>query len=1396
MKMKLSQRLTAGLLAIVVMFLMIPFSSITVNAAGAEISAGDGGYIGKTYNALGNIAFGEDALTLDDIFTNKDDLIFEIRPKDETNCTYSLVDDFSSYAYNQSSSLDASIDISAKIKIVKLSASAKYSMSSSSSSSGEQHSEYFVMEVTHIENTSYMNISPSMLKKLWMTNNTINPEFITAINTMKAEEFFKQYGTHIVTGYSAGGYSYASYEGESLATNASFSDSRNVTVGLGMDISTFVGLKGEMKISENSDGSTSTSNNSVLSGRATVGGNGNILDLSKDGVNTADVNNYIDSITNKNSRIIVDDNLKMLSVWDFVYASGDKSLYSAAQALEEYYYEHIDGEKEQIGGYSEAFLDYADCKIITTPEELNEIRNDLDGNYVLACNIDLSEYANWEPIGSKLNPFTGRFYGNSNTILGLNITSCTDNIAGLFGYNNGTIHGVRVEGNIAVDSASSVGAIAAYNNGTISDCYDAVIYDVDYFSLTDINLGLRKIDLETFSAGTITIGNENGIYLVGNSDKTYTGINIVVEDNNVESPAYIVLENANIVGGSTNATIYSDGDRPIYIVSTGTANTISGANAQSAINVANSEVFFFGNAELFISGGNGITATTSGDNGTAGATAVIANNVIADMKDRELTIIGGNGGDGGNGDNGSNGVNKGDGSWWSSSDGGNGSAGKDGGDGAIGGMAIDSNNIFIVNGTVKLVGGDSGNGGNGGSGGNGGKGADADAVGADAGDGGNGGNGGNGGDAYYGVFATIATTIVSEKANLHTDCGKSGTVGEGGNAGSGGSGGRKDGWAFASSGDNGHSGTDGSTGILRTVDNTMLRYNENCNDAYTNVTTFQDTDSKNRTLKGILSGHSNPSNFSVINDSTWNKVTLSINSITQINHFSGDEFDKSTISVSSNGENVYYDYSFNSQRVGINYIKISDGNCTRLIPVYVTETVPTSIEIVEPGKVEFVKNAAFVVDGLKIKVIYNNGSEAYLDETSEGVTWTTPSLASEGSKTVSVYYDYDSDVSTPALEASYTIDVVRVSITHIEIKNNPNKVEYAPNEKFNPKGLVIEIFRNDGSAPEEMDYTNEDLKYIYDFSVAGSRTVTVDYNGYKAYIECAVTSHAFGDWYTVEEADHYKEGIERRDCDYSTSGHYDCFETRVIPAISHTFDKQVVADEYKKSDATFISPVIYYYSCECGEKGEETFTYGEALINENAPRIIVDDNKSTAGKTIRVNIRLENNPGIASMKLKVTYDESILSLQSDEYNNMIGGQSQQPQSLNSPVTLNWYNGIGNSNGDFVYATLVFAINSDAGVGTSNVTVTYDPEDVYDISYSNVEFAVQAGKVQILDHIPGDISGDGSVNNKDLSLLFQYLSDWNVKVNQVALDVNGDGKVNNKDLSLLFQYLSDWNVEIH
>ena len=62
--------------------------------------------------------------------------------------------------------------------------------------------------------------------------------------------------------------------------------------------------------------------------------------------------------------------------------------------------------------------------------------------------------------------------------------------------------------------------------------------------------------------------------------------------------------------------------------------------------------------------------------------------------------------------------------------------------------------------------------------------------------------------------------------------------------------------------------------------------------------------------------------------------------------------------------------------------------------------------------------------------------------------------------------------------------------------------------------------------------------------------------------------------------------------------------------------------------------------------------------------------------------------------------------------------------------------------------------------------------------------------------PGDVNGDGSVNNKDATRLLQYLSGWNVEVNPERVDVNGDGSINNKDATRLLQYLSGWDVVVY
>ena len=60
---------------------------------------------------------------------------------------------------------------------------------------------------------------------------------------------------------------------------------------------------------------------------------------------------------------------------------------------------------------------------------------------------------------------------------------------------------------------------------------------------------------------------------------------------------------------------------------------------------------------------------------------------------------------------------------------------------------------------------------------------------------------------------------------------------------------------------------------------------------------------------------------------------------------------------------------------------------------------------------------------------------------------------------------------------------------------------------------------------------------------------------------------------------------------------------------------------------------------------------------------------------------------------------------------------------------------------------------------------------------------------------GDTNADGSVNLSDVSLLLQYIANWNVTVNEFTADTNGDTKINLSDVTLLLQYIAGWNVTL-
>ena len=195
--------------------------------------------------------------------------------------------------------------------------------------------------------------------------------------------------------------------------------------------------------------------------------------------------------------------------------------------------------------------------------------------------------------------------------------------------------------------------------------------------------------------------------------------------------------------------------------------------------------------------------------------------------------------------------------------------------------------------------------------------------------------------------------------------------------------------------------------------------------------------------------------------------------------------------------------------------------------------------------------------------------------------------------------------------------------------------------------------------------------------------------------------------------------------------------------------------------------------------------------------ISVAEKTAFPGSTVDVDITLKNNPGVSSIGLNVGYDKKILTLDKIVYNTQMGGTTQSSSLTDNPVTLLWINSSAKFKSDANFATLTFKVASSAKEGdVSDITLSYDEENVYNLDEHNVACQTANGKVTVTTLLAGDINKDGKVNNKDVSRLMQYLAHWEVEVNTPVLDCNGDKKINNKDVSRLMQWLAHWDVELH
>ena len=164
------------------------------------------------------------------------------------------------------------------------------------------------------------------------------------------------------------------------------------------------------------------------------------------------------------------------------------------------------------------------------------------------------------------------------------------------------------------------------------------------------------------------------------------------------------------------------------------------------------------------------------------------------------------------------------------------------------------------------------------------------------------------------------------------------------------------------------------------------------------------------------------------------------------------------------------------------------------------------------------------------------------------------------------------------------------------------------------------------------------------------------------------------------------------------------------------------------------NPVRDGYVFTGWDKSIDNISKDEVLSAQYAkltgPTFVVEHVNAQAGsQNVAVTISVKNNPGIASIGMRVAFDEA-LTLTGIEYNTAMGGQSVLPQTLSCPAKLTWVSPFADATGDKVFATLYFTV-SETATGELPVEITYIADDVYDMTETNIPFSIVNNSVLVI-----------------------------------------------------------------
>lgn len=147
-------------------------------------------------------------------------------------------------------------------------------------------------------------------------------------------------------------------------------------------------------------------------------------------------------------------------------------------------------------------------------------------------------------------------------------------------------------------------------------------------------------------------------------------------------------------------------------------------------------------------------------------------------------------------------------------------------------------------------------------------------------------------------------------------------------------------------------------------------------------------------------------------------------------------------------------------------------------------------------------------------------------------------------------------------------------------------------------------------------------------------------------------------------------------------------------------------------------------------------------LAENAVSLKVEVVSAIPGDEVKIPLTIDSNSGLASLKLRVIFDETVLTLTGLTFPKRSGTYTSVPEPFSADQTVNFVSPLSLFTSTGTFATLSFSVNKNADIDNNlTISIEFEEDDIFDMVFNNVPLRAINGSILISDE---DIQGDMAV----------------------------------------------------